>query len=129
MVTGLSTTWVMWLIITTVIFNNANYFKGLFSFLCFKCKVLILSCIFHLFNCWTQLRMSASVMGLLAMVNFILDNDFENMRFVPVMLYKSLGTPTDVSYEMFEFAKKFPVMHCSMFVCLCVRNWSAYRII
>lgn len=91
MVTGLSTTWVTWLIITTVIFNNANYFKGfviIFLCLCFKCKVLILSCIFHLFNCWTQLRRSASEMGLLAMVNFMLDNDFENMRFVPVMLYK-----------------------------------------
>lgn len=90
MVTGLSTTWVKWLIITTVIFNNANYFKGfvLIFCLCFKCKVLILSCIFHLFNCWTPLRRSASEMGLLAMVNFMLDNDFENMRFVPVMLYK-----------------------------------------
>ncbi len=28
-VTGLSTTWVTWLIISTVIFNNANYCKGL----------------------------------------------------------------------------------------------------
>lgn len=27
-------------------------------------------------------------MGLLAMVNLMLDNDFEDMRFVPVMLYK-----------------------------------------
>ncbi len=46
--------------------------------MCFKCKVLILKVVFYdLFNCWTQIRRSASEMGLLAMIIFMLDNDLK----------------------------------------------------